>query len=275
VGRHRPAKRAHLWGALFVWLTWISTSSVLLSPALAPAWAAAGECRADHIDEIVRVAFVYDGDTVKLSDGRKVRLAGINAPEISHHGKAAEPLGEEARAFVVHLLPGDGHLQLRFERQRQDRYGRLLAHLYLMNGDSIEERLLAKGLAQQLVIPPNGWQSSCYQQVERKARHLRLGIWRNDYYRPVGAPQPDDVGKFLLINGAVAHLNMSRKSLWLTLDSGVVLRIPGVDLPQFDGVDIRGIIGRSVVARGWLRYEHNHYQLTVRHPSALLMAEQW
>jgi micrococcal nuclease len=244
--------------------------------AFVPLVAAADSCRADHIDEVVQVAFIYDGDTVRLVDGRKVRLAGINAPEVAHQGKPAEPLGDEARAYLSHLLESDNHLLMRLELDRIDHYGRLLAHLYQMDGSSIEEQLLRKGLAQQLVIPPNVWQSGCYQQVERAARQQRRGLWQSSYYRPItGRPQPDDVGGFHLVAGIVQNVDESRKSLWLTLDSGVDLRIPRSALPLFGLADPMNMVGKRIVARGWLRFEKNRYQLTLRHPSALIAGNGW
>lgn len=236
----------------------------------------AGECPADRIDEIAQVAYVYDGDTIRLTDGRRVRLAGINTPEVAHHGKKAEPMGNEARLFLSRLLPLGGRVQLRYERERKDHYGRLLAHLYLMDGRSIEALLLADGLAQQLVVPPNSWQSGCYQQVEHQARTHHVGIWRLAYYRPIEGPPPPSRGsKFRSVKGVVERIATTRKSVWLNLDSGVALRIPRANLPQFTSINLYQFRGHEVVARGWLRYERGHYKLTVRHPSALLPADKW
>jgi len=53
-----------------------------------------------------RVRWVADGDTIVLTDGERVRYAGINAPEIAHDGEAGEPYGDEARAFNKKLVLG-------------------------------------------------------------------------------------------------------------------------------------------------------------------------
>jgi endonuclease YncB( thermonuclease family) len=75
---------------------------------------AAPLCPADHIDEQVRVASMPDGDTLRLSDGRRVRLIGINTPEVAHDGRPAEPLAEEAHALLQRLVrEADGRLGLR------------------------------------------------------------------------------------------------------------------------------------------------------------------
>jgi len=235
-----------------------------------------GECAADRIDEEARIAYIYDGDTVRLKDGRKVRLAGINAPELGKKGLAGEPLAEEARAYLSRLFEGVERVQLRYEEQRHDRYGRLLAHLYLPEGDNIEARLLDAGLAQQLVVPPNTWQSGCYQHVERRARQQQRGIWRLDYYQPLREmPARSDEGKFRVIGGTVVRAAESRKSLWLNLDSGLAVRVARRDLPHFSAVDLLGLQGQQVVARGWLRHHGQYVQLSVRHPTALMRASDW
>lgn len=268
-------KRALQWGALFIWGRVLRGGSVLLCLGFSSS-AMASDCRAERIDEEVHVAYVYDGDTVRLDDGRKLRLAGINTPEVAHGQSPGEPLADEARLFLSSMLEGDRRVRVRYEVQRHDRYGRLLAHLYLMDDSSIEERLLAEGLALQLVVPPNSWQSDCYRQVERDARRRQRGVWRHDYYRPLsGPPVAGRVDGFQLRRGVVRRVTRSNESVWLTLDSGVVLRVPRADLPRFDGVALETLTGQQVEARGWLHYANGQYQLTVRDPVALTVESEW
>ncbi len=272
MGRPRPSERALQRGALFVLLFPLFLGVIAwLSPA-----AQGSECPADRTDEEARVAFVYDGDTVRLDDGRKIRLAGINAPEVAKQEKAAEPLADEARAYVSHLFEKDRHVRLRFERERQDRYGRLLAHLFLQDGSSVEERLLNEGLAQQLVVPPNGWQSSCFQQIEHRARQRHRGLWGVGYYQPLrNNPASSSNGSFRVIGGTVLRVSESRKSIWLNLDTGMAVRIARPDLHYFDSIDLQSMKGQTVVARGYLNYDGQQVHITVRHPSALMKASDW
>lgn len=270
--RQQPAKRALQRGALFVLRYPLFVCAIAL---LAPA-AQGSECPADRIDEEAQVAFVYDGDTVRLKDGRKIRLAGINAPEVARQAKAGEPMADEARAYLSQLLDSGSSVRLRYEQQRRDRYGRLLAHLFTQDGSNIEERLLGEGLAQQLVIPPNTWQSGCYQRVEQRARKQRRGLWSLDYYQPlVMNPSRSSEGSFRVIGGSVVDVAESRKSLWLNLDTGMAVRIPRRDLRYFTDLDLLGLKGEAVVARGWLSYDGKRFQTTVRHPSALVKSSDW
>jgi endonuclease YncB( thermonuclease family) len=65
---------------------------------------ARADCAADRIDELARVARVHDGDTVVLHDGRKLRLIGINTPELPREDSPGQPFAQEARAALATLL---------------------------------------------------------------------------------------------------------------------------------------------------------------------------
>jgi endonuclease YncB( thermonuclease family) len=124
------------------------------------------------------VDHVHDGDSVRLADGRALRLIGIDTPELARDGRPDEPLARAARDRLRELLRDSGmRLELRFDREREDHYGRLLAHAYLPDGRSIAAELLAEGLATQLVVPPNEASWTCFRQAERVARRARLGLW--------------------------------------------------------------------------------------------------
>ena len=108
----------------------------------------AADCPASHIDERVQAVYVFDGDTLKLEDGRRVRLRGINTPELNQKGAPPSPFAIEARDTLQGLLESGRHtLLLQYGAERRDHYGRLLAHAFLENGDNIAVHLLQQGLA--------------------------------------------------------------------------------------------------------------------------------
>ena len=83
-------------------------------------------------DAAYPVLRVIDGDTVKIQYNGKpttVRLIGIDTPETVHPQKPVERFGKEASAFTRNLLLGEP-VYLRFDTDRTDKYGRLLAYLY-------------------------------------------------------------------------------------------------------------------------------------------------
>lgn len=94
----------------------------------------------------VRVARVFDGDTVRLTNGQRVRLAGIDAPEIAHGGVPGQYYAVAATRELVRLTQGK---TLRFEPvgPGHDRYGRALGDLFLPDGTSVAEGMLEAGTA--------------------------------------------------------------------------------------------------------------------------------
>ena len=121
--------------------------------------------------ETARVARVYDGDTVLLEDGRKVRYLGINAPE------SQEPLSRKAKGRNEELVLRKV-VRLEYEQERGDRYGRLLAWVHV-GDDVVNLQLLREGLAHAFIIPPNGIRTLEILQAQEGAREKRLGIWRH------------------------------------------------------------------------------------------------
>lgn len=92
------------------------------------------------------MARVFDGDTCLLEDGRRLRLAGIDAPETSHDGQPAQYYAKEAAALLARLTAGQP-LRLVAVGEGRDRFGRVLGDLRLPDGASISERLAAEGAA--------------------------------------------------------------------------------------------------------------------------------
>ena len=97
----------------------------------------------------VLVARVYDGDTFETSTGQRVRLLGIDAPEVAHQDTPGEPFGEESGAWLsTQVLQKTVLLEEGVEPV--DRYGRTLAWVYQMDGTLVNELALATGQAKLL-----------------------------------------------------------------------------------------------------------------------------
>jgi micrococcal nuclease len=109
-----------------------------------------------HIERTEIVDRVIDGDTIVLQGGEKVRLDGINTPEI---GPNEEPGGAEAKEFVENLCQPGTEIGLDVDDLcPTDRYGRILAVVYL-NIDGVwvnlNVKLLHEGYAEVMFIPPS------------------------------------------------------------------------------------------------------------------------
>lgn len=250
-------------GALFAfWLL-----CLVLSPVRA------GECLPFRADEWVETAHVYDGDTVRLKDGRKLRLLGINTPEIGYDGAPSEPLAQEARQALITLLDESPRLALRYEQERKDRYGRLLAHAFLPDRRNLQQLLLRRGLAASVAVAPNLANFECYLAVEREAQGR--GIWQLPGYQGIEttALSAGATG-FRLLRGKVVRVGESRKAHWLNLAGNVAARIDKQDLPRFAGrLDIRQLRGRTVKLRGWLYQVRGQARLNLDHPAAIEILE--
>ena len=119
--------------------------------------------------EKAQVAFVLDGDTVELADGRRVRYIGVNTPE------TGQPYAAEAQAFNETLVAGQ-NVWLETDAQESDVYGRLLA--YVWTGDTfLNLELVRQGYANAYTLPPNVRYADGFVQAEQEAREAGLGMW--------------------------------------------------------------------------------------------------
>ena len=195
---------------------------------------------------------MIDGDTLGLSDGRHVRLIGVNAPELAHRGRMPEEGAERARDLARRFLGGDS-LGLVVGEDARDRYDRTLALVFRADGRSLEEELVAAGLARVVVISPNLMLADCLMAVERRARAARAGLWNTAAFSPRSAAGIDGQdGGFRLLRGTVTTVHRGRSTWWLELDRRVALEVTAADRAYFDWAALSALQGREVEARGWL-----------------------
>jgi len=125
------------------------------------------------------VVRVVDGDTihVRFTDRvEKIRYIGVNTPEIHHPSKGEEPGGREA-AEVNRGLVGGRRVRLELDVQTRDRYGRLLAYVWV--GDTmVNAELVRLGYAQVMTVPPNVRYQDLFVKLQRQARDAHRGLWR-------------------------------------------------------------------------------------------------
>jgi micrococcal nuclease len=138
----------------------------------------------------ILVKRVVDGDTLQLESGEKVRLIGIDTPEMHESNKlhrdarqsgqdlkAIIALGREAYAFTEKLAEGK-RVKLEFDAEKYDKYNRLLAYVYLTDGIFINAKIVEEGYASLLTIPPNVRYADLFLKLYRQAREERRGLWK-------------------------------------------------------------------------------------------------
>ncbi len=127
------------------------------------------------------VRWISDGDTIVLANGERVRYNGINAPEIAHaeHGKSAEPHGNAAKNFNIKLVNAK-KVRLEFDAKRRDRYGRLLAYVFLSDGTFVNVKMVANGVAYYLPgTVENNRYGKLLLKAQREAMTAARGMWRD------------------------------------------------------------------------------------------------
>lgn len=139
----------------------------------------------------IRVTRVIDGDTVQLEDRERVRLIGIDAPESRHNPKLARDrdrtgkdyrtiiaMGEKATKFTKSLVEAK-KVKLEFDVEKRDRYGRLLAYVYLEDGRMLNAELVKEGYAQIYTFPPNVRYVDMFLKLQKEARENKRGLWKD------------------------------------------------------------------------------------------------
>ncbi len=124
-----------------------------------------------------KVTSITDGDTLVVDGGERIRIIGIDTPERGRDGKPGQPYAKAASDYLSRLIPPGTTVGLAFDNERQDKYGRTLAHVLRANGEPVAVALLENGYARTLVIAPNTRQANCYAPIEERARQQQRGIW--------------------------------------------------------------------------------------------------
>lgn len=200
--------------------------------------------------EAVRIRTVIDGDTVILRDGRHIRLTGINAPETGRNGEPDEPFARQATAALKSMFADSDRAYLVTGREGRDSHGRTLAHLYDGDGNSAGARLVRRGLAFHIAVPPNLALADCLAALENRARSQGLALWGEDGMAPVAASRVDE-GGFQRVRGRVERVTFAG-AWWLDLEG----RLAGVIYPEhqhrFRREAIKALEGKEVELRGWV-----------------------
>lgn len=138
---------------------------VVLPLVLAAATASAFQSAGCEVGRIV------DGDTFYCADGRKIRLIGIDSPEL-RQGAA----GREARDALRRLLAPGRPVRLEGDVAPRDRWGRTLAYVW-SGGGLVNEAMVRQGWAVLLTVPPNVKYARRLERAQKEARAEGAGLW--------------------------------------------------------------------------------------------------
>jgi len=155
----------------------------------------------------ILVTKVFDGDTLRLANGEKVRLLGIDTPEMYESDKlfrdAQETrqdirtimaMGRESYKFTRELVEGK-RVRLEFDVEKRDKYGRLLAYVHIPMHQLrhledykdlsrlelfLNAEIIKQGYAEPMIIPPNLKYGDYFQGLYQEARENKRGLWSSD-----------------------------------------------------------------------------------------------
>lgn len=218
----------------------------------------------------VSVRQVIDGDTLVLDDGEKVRLIGINTPEVESRFTRSQAGGDEAREWLRNKLD-EPIVWLEYGAEQFDKYGRRLAHVFLGSGEYLNASLLREGLAMLTLTPPNLRYSEQLIAAQQEAEEANRGIWQRPEYQLKSQAQFQPGSSYpgwqrwLL---TPRQLSESRQYMNLIVSEHWILRIPKSHLALFP--PLTQYLDRPVEVRGWLRRQGHQHSMLIQHPSAML-----
>jgi len=252
------------WGSF-----WLGAILLLALGAYPAAYAA---CPTFTADAPRTIAKVFDGDTFVLVDGTRVRLAGIDTPELGHDKRPDAPWARDAERLLGRILAeSGGQVRLEPAQDAHDAYGRLLAYTYTRAGRSIQEQILQAGLALGYARPPNLGHIDCYRAAETQARQRHLGLWQA--HPQTADTLPSDFAGFARVQGVVRRVKRTRRSFWIDLDKRLSLRIAQEDMIHFASFDLDHLMGHELEVRGYVHLYRGQSQIRIRHPADLRIAD--
>lgn len=250
--------------------------------ALSAVSVAALACESLRMEPGGIVTTVTDGDTVVLEDGRIIRMIGTQAPKLplGREDYPTWPLAPDAKV-ALEAMTLNKPVRLGFGGEEIDRYGRILAHVFVTTAEGeiwAQQAMVAKGLARVYSFPDNRACLDLLFASEGRARLGGLGIWADPYYSIRAADAPGDLlaraGHYELVEGRVllaeqrggrVYLNFGR--FWKE-DFTAVIEAPALRLFAEAGVDPLSLDNAFLRIRGWVD-DRDGPRIEVTHPEQI------
>jgi endonuclease YncB( thermonuclease family) len=235
---------------------------------------------------VVNVATAIDGNTLRLADGRELRLAAIDvpAPDLPRAGAAAAAddrgndavtaMSEAARQALAALADGR-EAQIYFDERRNDRYGRAVAYVVVPPDLWLEAELLRRGLARVHTTRDVAAAAPDMLRLEAEARAAKRGLWALAAYRE---REPAELAHWLdsfqIVVGHVVKLRTTSGRTWLELAGargpGAEIEMPAAAHRLFRAakLDVPALVGSDLRVRGWVRWQDGPV-IAVDHPAQI------
>jgi endonuclease YncB( thermonuclease family) len=231
-----------------------------------------------------KVSAISDGRSFFLDDGREIRLPGIEVPPPPRPGEAGTraQAGGAARAALEAILAGES-VELRQGRPMTDRYGRILAHAYVMREgwrQSAAYEMLAAGFARVSA------EADCAAELlarEQTARNAKLGLWGQAYYALIPASNLGQLaaerGHFTVVEGRVLSVRENAGTIYMNFGRRWSEALTVTILKRNErifvaaGLDPHRLANLRVRVRGFIE-ERNGPRIEAMRPEQIEIAER-
>ena len=223
---------------------------------------------------------VLNTESLLLEDGRAIRLVGTLAPRTETRWAQAMGLEDKIMAALEERLLGK-EVRLRLGARERDRYGRLLTHVFVGEGDEplwVQEALIRDGLAMVYSFADNRDCVRELQRAERTAREAEAGLWEQGVFRVRDAADLDSLDgllySFQIVEGRVEDVAESRRRIYLNFGedwrTDFTATVAPSDRDSFSGsgIQLTDLEGRAIRVRGWLE-RRNGPMIDVTHPEQI------
>lgn len=233
------------------------------------------------------VVRVIDAETVQLNDGSEVRLIGALAPRSPDMRPDAEPwLPEEEAVTALRALVLGRTVELAYAGRKRDRYGRLLAHLFLDRGGTrtwVQGELLRNGHARVYGLPGS---YACMRELlahEQVARDAQAGLWASAAYASRNARHARSLlrarNTYQIVVGEVARVKVTRNRTYLDFgkdwrrDFSVGVSAKTLRANPEWAKALTALEGRRVEVRGWIDYSYGPF-INIEDPAQISVVEE-
>ena len=290
MGARQPVRRYTLKMSRFLLILLVFAGGCR-SAAASPLDALAAEGKVAAGGEVA-IDGTIDGDTLRLADGRELRLAAIGVPlPARQHPEAATSSASDRRAAAVAALAEEARqtlaaltdrreAQIYYEERRNDRYGRIVAHVVVTSGPGaadlwLEAELARRGLARVETTRDTAAAAAPLLAAEAEARVAKRGLWALPEFQVRDA---GDLGRWRdsvqVVGGHIAATHKSPGRTWLEFagarGQALELDIPAAANRLFRAasMDPPALVGTDVRVRGWLRWQNGPI-IEVDHPAQI------
>lgn len=223
---------------------------------------------------------ILNTESLLLEDGRPIRLVGALAPRTQTRWAQAMGLEKKIVGALEDRLLGK-EVRLRIGARERDRYGRLLTHVFVGEGDEavwMQEALIRDGLAMAYSFADNRACADELQAVERTAREAGAGFWEQGVFRVREAGDVESLDgliySFQIVEGRVHDVAESRGRIYINFGedwrTDFTATVAPSDRESFQGSDVGlpELEGRVIRVRGWLE-RRNGPMIEVTHPEQI------